>query len=656
MKIALVGNPNSGKTTLFNVLTGSTAQVGNWPGVTVEKKVGLIKGHKDIQVIDLPGIYSLSPFTLEERITRDYLVHEKPDLIVNIVDSTNLDRNLYLTTQLIETDIKMIIALNMMDVIKKRNVKIDKEKLSEILKCQVVDISAAKEQGIDNLIKKIINTNENYKKETVNIYSNTINDVLTTISKTIQFVDNDLYYSVKVFEKDSVILGSIELDDSDKNLILSKIEEIESTNNDDSSSIISSERYRFIDDLIDKVIDKKDSSSPFTEKIDKIVTNRYLGIPIFLLIMWLVYFISVQWLGDLTIGYMEALFEIIGKGASSLLTSINVMPWLHDLIVDGIIGGVGSVLVFIPQLALLFLLLTFLEDCGYMARIAFIMDKIFKRLGMSGKSFIPLIIGTGCSVPAIMSTRTIENEKERRLTIMLTPFIPCSAKMPVFTLFVAIFFAENSLIAPGLYLIGILIVVISGLILKRTKLFKNDDSTFLLELPDYHVPTPKNLFLHTFDKIKSFIIKAGTIIFVASIVIWFMQSFDWTFTRVETDQSILRSIGEFIAPIFTPLGWGNWESTVAVISGFIAKETIVATFGIILGEEALTLALTGLFTPISAFSFIMFVLLASPCFAAIGVTRREMGSWKWTFIAIIYQTGLAYIVSLLVYQIGVLFL
>lgn len=652
LKIALVGNPNSGKTTLFNVLTGSTAQVGNWPGVTVEKKVGYLKTNKDIQIIDLPGTYSLSPFTTEERITRDYIVNENPDIIINIVDSTNLDRNLYLTTQVLETDIKTIVALNMMDVIKKRDVHINKEKLSEALKCPIVEISATKEQGIDELINEVLNYHKQVKKEILNIYTEELNTTLRKICNLLDLKEDSLYYSVKVFEKDEIIIDDLVIDDSTKNEIFKLVDIYEQEQNDTSSSIISSYRYQFIDELIDKVIDKKGTSSKITEIIDKVVVSKIIGIPIFLFVMWLVYFISVQWLGDITIGFMEELFENIGEAASNFLSNIQVMDWLHDLIVDGIIGGVGSVLVFVPQLALLFLLLTFLEDCGYMSRIAFVMDRVFKKLGMSGKSFIPLVIGTGCSVPAIMSTRTIENEKERRLTIMLTPFIPCSAKMPVFTLFITVFFFNNSLMAPALYAIGIIIVIISGLILKRTKLFKKDESTFILELPDYRFPTIKNLFLHTYEKIKSFIIKAGTIIFVACIVIWFLQSFDWSLVRVDTEQSILRSIGEFIAPIFIPLGWGNWESTVAIISGFLAKETIVATFGIILGEEFLTISLTNLFTTASALSFVIFILLASPCFAAIGATRREMGSWKWTFITLIYQTGLAYLVSLMVYQVG----
>ncbi len=652
LKIALVGNPNSGKTTLFNVLTGSTAQVGNWPGVTVEKKFGYLKTNKDIQIIDLPGTYSLSPFTTEERITRDYIVNENPDIIINIVDSTNLDRNLYLTTQVLETDIKTIVALNMMDVIKKRDVHINKEKLSEALKCPIVEISATKEQGIDELINEVLNYHKQVKKEILNIYTEELNTTLRKICNLLDLKEDSLYYSVKVFEKDEIIIDDLVIDDSTKKEIFKLVDIYEQEQNDTSSSIISSYRYQFIDELIDKVIDKKGTSSKITEIIDKVVVSKIIGIPIFLFVMWLVYFISVQWLGDITIGFMEELFENIGEAASNFLSNIQVMDWLHDLIVDGIIGGVGSVLVFVPQLALLFLLLTFLEDCGYMSRIAFVMDRIFKKLGMSGKSFIPLVIGTGCSVPAIMSTRTIENEKERRLTIMLTPFIPCSAKMPVFTLFITVFFFNNSLMAPALYAIGIIIVIISGLILKRTKLFKKDESTFILELPDYRFPTIKNLFLHTYEKIKSFIIKAGTIIFVACIVIWFLQSFDWSLVRVDTEQSILRSIGEFIAPIFIPLGWGNWESTVAIISGFLAKETIVATFGIILGEEFLTISLTNLFTTASALSFVIFILLASPCFAAIGATRREMGSWKWTFITLIYQTGLAYLVSLMVYQVG----
>ena len=652
LKIALVGNPNSGKTTLFNVLTGSTAQVGNWPGVTVEKKFGYLKTNKDIQIIDLPGTYSLSPFTTEERITRDYIVNENPDIIINIVDSTNLDRNLYLTTQVLETDIKTIVALNMMDVIKKRDVHINKEKLSEALKCPIVEISATKEQGIDELINEVLNYHKQVKKEILNIYTEELNTTLRKICNLLDLKEDSLYYSVKVFEKDEIIIDDLVIDDSTKKEIFKLVDIYEQEQNDTSSSIISSYRYQFIDELIDKVIDKKGTSSKITEIIDKVVVSKIIGIPIFLFVMWLVYFISVQWLGDITIGFMEELFENIGEAASNFLSNIQVMDWLHDLIVDGIIGGVGSVLVFVPQLALLFLLLTFLEDCGYMSRIAFVMDRVFKKLGMSGKSFIPLVIGTGCSVPAIMSTRTIENEKERRLTIMLTPFIPCSAKMPVFTLFITVFFFNNSLMAPALYAIGIIIVIISGLILKRTKLFKKDESTFILELPDYRFPTIKNLFLHTYEKIKSFIIKAGTIIFVACIVIWFLQSFDWSLVRVDTEQSILRSIGEFIAPIFIPLGWGNWESTVAIISGFLAKETIVATFGIILGEEFLTISLTNLFTTASALSFVIFILLASPCFAAIGATRREMGSWKWTFITLIYQTGLAYLVSLMVYQVG----
>jgi ferrous iron transport protein B len=658
LKVALVGNPNSGKTTLFNALTGANAYVGNWPGVTVEKKEGKFKQNRNITITDLPGIYSLSPFSLEEILARNYLINSPVDVIINIVDATNLERNLYLTTQLLETHNKVIIALNMSDVVQKRGMKIDVKKMEEIFNCDVIEISASKEEGLDVLTKKVIEVAERNSHSTLNIYSEETKQVINKALNLIKVENDPLYYGIKVLEKDKDVLAKLNLTQDVIKQIDVVAKEFEQNKKDDFQSLIVAERYQFINKIIKEIIITDKKASLVSDKIDKIVTNKYLGLPIFIFIMWLIYYISVQWLGDITITFMETLFgEVIGANVSAFLTNLNVATWLHDLIVDGIIGGVGAVLVFVPQLAILFLLLTFLEDSGYMARVAYIMDRIFKKFGLSGKSFIPLVIGTGCSVPAIMSTRTIENEKERKLTIMLTPFIPCSAKMPVFALFVAVFFMDNSLVAPSLYLLGIIAVILSGLVLKRTKLFKSDNSTFIMELPDYKLPTLKNLYIHTWDKIKSFIVKAGTIIFVASMAIWFLQSFNWNMQRVEASESILRTIGEAISVIFSPLGWGNWQSTVAVLSGFLAKETIVATFGIIYGgEEQLASALLTLFNTASAFSFVIFILLASPCFAAIGSIKREMNSWKWTLGTIVFQTGLAYIVAMLVYQIGRLFL
>lgn len=667
IKIALAGNPNCGKTTIFNELTGSSQYVGNWPGVTVEKKEGKLKGHKDVTIVDLPGIYSLSPYTLEEVVTRNFLIDERPDVIINIVDGSNIERNLYLTTQLVELGIPVVIALNMMDVVNKNGDIINTSKLSKSLGCEVLETSALKGKGLKELSDKAVEIGKSTPKVTLlNTFSKDTEEVISNIEKLLKgnsLIKNPRWFYIKLFERDEKVLEYLKLDNNTKDKLDNLINNYEESLDDDAESIITTERYDYIGKIITSCVKKKNNSNLSTsDKIDKVVTNRWLALPIFALVMLGIYYIAVTTIGTIATDWVnDTLFaEFIQGNVSDWLMNMQVADWLHGLIVDGIIGGVGAVLGFVPQIMVLFFLISLLEDCGYMARVAFIMDRIFRRFGLSGKSFIPMLIGSGCSVPAVMASRTIENDRDRKMTIMLTPFIPCSAKLPVFALLAGAFFPSQPWAAPSMYFLGIVMVILSGIILKKTKLFKGDPAPFVMELPQYRIPSLKGLLIHMWDRGKAFIIKAGTIIFVASGLIWFLQSFSWSLQMVDAQDSILASIGNVIAPIFAPLGFGNWQSAVATVTGFLAKENVVATFGVLFGLGAeltesdpnLVSTMGQLFNVVSAYSFMAFTLLAAPCFAAIGAIKREMGSWKWTFIAIGYQTGLAYVVSLIIYQVG----
>ncbi len=667
IKIALAGNPNCGKTTIFNELTGSSQYVGNWPGVTVEEKEGKLKGHKDVTIVDLPGIYSLSPYTLEEVVTRNFLIDERPDVIINIVDGSNIERNLYLTTQLVELGIPVVIALNMMDVVNKNGDIINTSKLSKSLGCEVLETSALKGKGLKELSDKAVEIGKSTPNVTLlNTFSKDTEEVISNIEKLLKgnsLIKNPRWFYIKLFERDEKVLEYLKLDNNTKDKLDNLINNYEESLDDDAESIITTERYDYIGKIITSCVKKKNNSNLSTsDKIDKVVTNRWLALPIFALVMLGIYYIAVTTIGTIATDWVnDTLFaELIQGNVSNWLMNMQVADWLHGLIVDGIIGGVGAVLGFVPQIMVLFFLISLLEDCGYMARVAFIMDRIFRRFGLSGKSFIPMLIGSGCSVPAVMASRTIENDRDRKMTIMLTPFIPCSAKLPVFALLAGAFFPSQPWAAPSMYFLGIAMVILSGIILKKTKLFKGDPAPFVMELPQYRIPSLKGLLIHMWDRGKAFIIKAGTIIFVASGLIWFLQSFSWSLQMVDAQDSILASIGNVIAPIFAPLGFGNWQSAVATVTGFLAKENVVATFGVLFGLGAeltesdpnLVSTMGQLFNVVSAYSFMAFTLLAAPCFAAIGAIKREMGSWKWTFIAIGYQTGLAYVVSLIIYQVG----
>ena len=665
--VALVGNPNCGKTTAFNALTGSKAYVGNWPGVTVEKKEGKLRGVKeDITLVDLPGIYSLSPYTPEEVVARNYIIKEQPDLIINIIDASNIERNLYLTHQLVELGRPTIIALNMMDIVEKRGEKINIKRLEELFGVKVVPISATKNQGLDELINLALEVGTKKVKIASKsitfdmIIEQSINEVMTLLDgKQIDEVYNKRWLAIKVLEQDKKVVEEFHLSKEESPIVEEAARLLETTYDDDVESIIINGRYEYITKHISSIVtNRPDHKITLSDKIDKVITNRILAIPIFFGIMWFVYFLSIQTVGDMTIGFMEGLFGTIGDQVGLWLEGMSVSPWIHGLVVDGIIGGVGAVLGFVPQLMILFLLIGILEDCGYMSRVAFIMDKIFRKFGLSGKSFIPMVIGTGCSVPGIMASRTIESERDRKMTIMLTPFIPCGAKLPVFALMVGAFFPEHVWVGPSMYVLGILMVILSGLILKNT-LFKGEAAPYILELPEYHIPNLKGVMMQMWDRSKAFIIKAGTVIFVASGLIWFLQSFNFSLQMVDTNESMLASIGHVIAPIFAPLGFGTWQASVATVTGFLAKEAVVATFGILLGvgevaetDPTLLTSIGQFFTPVSAYAFMAFTLLAAPCFAAIGAMKREFGNWKWTLIAIGYQTGLAWIVAFLIYQVG----
>ena len=673
IRIALAGNPNSGKTTLFNALTGSNQYTGNWPGVTVEKKEGKLKGYgkgeKQVTVVDLPGIYSLSPYTLEEVVSRKYLLEEKPEALINIIDGTNLERNLYLTTQLKETGIPMVVAVNMMDVVRKNGEKLNRVQMEKELGCPVVEISALKEEGIDALIDLAVSTAEKAQAGKGLLFDASLEKVISSIENLIRDQipsSNERWYAIKLFERDEKVRESLSLSEKTLDEIEAIIDKCEKEYDDDSESIITSARYQQIEAMIHNCYTKRNrQSESVSDRIDRIVTNRILALPIFAVVMFLVYYVSVTTVGSILTDFVnDTLFgEWILPSAAAALESIGCAEWLSGLVVDGIIGGVGAVLGFVPQIFVLYLFLAILEDCGYMARIAFIMDRIFRRFGLSGKSFIPMLIGTGCGVPAIMASRTIEQDRDRKMTIMTTTFIPCSAKLPIIALIAGALFDGAAWVAPSAYFVGIIAIIASGIILKKTRLFAGDPSPFVMELPDYHIPSGKNVFHSVWERGSSFVKKAGTIILLSTIVVWFMQAFGFengAFTMVEDmNNSILASFGNCIAWLFTPLGWGNWKAAAAAVTGLVAKENVVGTFGVLYGfgevaEDGVEIwgTLSSEFTAVSGFSFLVFNLLCAPCFAAMGAISREMNSAKWFWIAIGYQTLLAYVSSLAIYQVG----
>lgn len=658
IRIALAGNPNCGKTTMFNDLTGSSQYVGNWPGVTVEKKEGRLRGNKDVTIVDLPGIYSLSPYSLEEVVSRDFLLNEKPDVIIDIVDASNIERNLYLTTQLIEIGIPVVIALNMMDVVQKNGDKVDVNELSKRLGCPVVETSAVRSAGIKELIQKAIESAQQKKAPVPCTFTSYIEQAIYDIEEAASGNAggvNSRWLAIKLFEKDKKVLENIKLDTASKSKIDEIVSACEENADDETESIITNERYDYIGKLVKKCVHKSVVKKiSLSDTIDKIVTNRWLALPIFFCIMWFIYYISISTVGDMTIGWVEALFGWIQGGAETLLVNLGAAKWALDLVVNGIIGSIGAIFIYVPQLMILFLFLSLLEDSGYMARVAFIMDRIFRRFGLSGKSFIPMLIGTGCSIPGIMASRTIENEKDRNMTIMLTPFIPCGAKLPVFAMFIAMLFSDQAWVGPSVYIISIVAVIVSGIILKGTKRFAGDPAPFVMELPDYKLPTLKGVVIHMWEKAKSFVKKAGTVIFVACAALWFLQSFNFSFQYLGADgiaDSMLASIGGALRWIFVPLGFGgSWAPAVASITGLVAKEVVVATFASVGSAVPIT------FTQVTAFAFMVFTIFAPPCFAAIGAMHREFGSWKWTIFAISYQFGFAYIAAFLVNTLGSLFL
>lgn len=664
IQVALAGNPNSGKTTLFNALTGANQFVGNWPGVTVEKKEGKYKGDKEIKITDLPGIYSLSPYTLEEVVSREYLLNEKVDVILNIVDGSNLERNLYLTTQLLELGIPVVVAINMLDVIEKRGDKVNYVQLSKELGCPVMPISALKNKGIDEVMAKV-KESAHRSFEAKNIYDKEINSVLDQLSHLLpRSIDQHitLFYSIKLFERDDKIISSLNTKVEDESLI----QAIEKKMDDDSESIITDARYSYITKIIKDCYVKANRESLTTsDKIDRIVTNRILALPIFALVMFIVYYVSVTSVGTFVTDWTnDVLFgEMIPPAIEGFLVSINCAAWLQSLILDGIVAGVGAVLGFVPQMLVLFIFLAILEDCGYMARVAFIMDRIFRKFGLSGKSFIPMLIGSGCGVPGIMASRTIESDRDRKMTIMTTTFIPCGAKLPIIALIAGALFDGASWVSPSAYFLGVGAIIVSGIILKKTKLFVGDPAPFVMEMPAYHAPRVLNVLRSMWERGWSFIKKAGTVILLSTIVIWFLQSFgfeDSGFAMVDDiNNSLLATIGQTFAWIFTPLGWGEWKAAVASITGLVAKENVVATFGQLYGfaevaEDGVeiwgTLAVS--FTALSAYSFLAFNLLCAPCFAAMGAMKREMNNAKWTAFAIIYQCVFAYAVAFIIYQLG----
>lgn len=663
IKISLAGNPNSGKTTMFNALTGSSQRVGNWPGVTVERKEGKLKNDPDIIIQDLPGIYSLSPYTLEEVVTRDYLISGQPDVIINIVDAANLERNLYLTTQLAELNIPIIVTLNMIDAAAKSGITIDIEKLEKELKCPVITSSAVRGNGCDAAAELAIKTAA-AKASPLKIFSEKTAAAISEIEALLSSVpeNNRYWYAVKLFERDGKIASALNLAPETMEKIYGIISGREKAENESSEAIIASERYNWIDNVIKIAVSspagKRDNIST---RIDSIVTNRFLAIPLFAAVMFMVYYISITTIGTIGTDWVnDVLFgEWIPTWVNSALTRAGTAPWLQSLIVDGIISGVGAVLGFLPQMMVLFCCLAILEDCGYMARVAFIMDRLLRFFGLSGKSFIPMLIGTGCSVPGIMASRTIENESDRRMTVLTTSFIPCGAKLPVIALISGALFNDAAWVVTSVYFAGIAAVVISGIILKKTRLFAGEASPFIMELPHYHRPLVKSVLRTTIQRGWSFVKKAATIILLSTVVIWFLQNFNWKLEMVNPDQSILAALGSLIAPLFSPLGWGNWRATVATITGLIAKENVVSTLGVLYGVEetaqtALENRIRQEYSSIAGYSFLLFNLLCAPCFAAIGAIRREMMSARWTIFALFYLTVFAFTASFLVYQFGML--
>ena len=679
IKIALAGNPNSGKTTMFNALTGANQYVGNWPGVTVEKKEGRLKGKRgkgeDIIVTDLPGIYSLSPYTLEEVVSRDYVLKENPDVIIDLVDATNIERNLYLTTQLIETGVPVVIALNMADLLEKRGIKIDTKRLSLLLDCPIIETSALKGEGLDKLIDEAVKV---AKKSSVDlpkdIFSKEMEEAVAEVKTVLPDSitdDKKRWYAVKFLENDEKVKEAMKLSASAQAVVDKNRQNLEKKHDDDMESIVTDERYKFIQKIVNTTVKKAKDKLTVSDKIDRIVTNRILGIPIFIAIMWLVYYVSVTTVGTFVTDWTNDVFVVaIQDFATKILTSIGAGDMVMGLVVDGIIGGLGAVLGFVPQMAILFLFLSILEDCGYMVRIAFVMDRVFRHFGLSGKSFIPLLISSGCGIPGIMASKTIEQDNDRRLTIMTATFIPCGAKLPVIALMGGVIagetagYAESSFIAPLMYFIGIVAVLVAAIILKKTKPFSGKPAPFVMELPQYHIPQVKTVLLHVWERLKGFIIKAGTILFLACVVMWFLGGFGFTdggFGMVEDSaDSLMAAIGGVIAPIFAPLGFGEWQPVAASISGFTAKEAIVSTMGVLANvagdtEDAVNVAagVASWFpTGIAAFSFLMFNLLDSPCLAAIATMAKEMNDRKWFWFAILFQNIFAYIVCLCFYQIG----
>ena len=673
IKIALAGNPNTGKTTLFNALTGANQYVGNWPGVTVEKKEGKLKKHNDVIVTDLPGIYSLSPYTLEEVVARNYLLNEKPDAILNIIDGTNLERNLYLTTQLIELGIPTVVAVNMADVIARNGEKLNLEALSSYIGCPVVEISALKGIGVEEAANKVVSiANSGIKPNVQHGFDGRVEKALGDLSEQVlENTDSELrrWYAIKLFERDQKVLERLNISADTLATVENIIAEVEKDLDDDAESIITTDRYNYIATIIDSCYTKRNKQKlSLSDKIDQIVTNRIFALPIFVAIMFLVYYVSIStigtgmtdWVNDVAFGENG-----IPMYVESALTSLGTADWLSGLIKDGIVAGVGAVLGFLPQLVVLFIFLAFLEGCGYMARIAFILDRIFKKFGLSGKSFIPILIGTGCSVPGIMASRTIENDKDRRMTIMTTSFMPCSAKLPIIALIAGALFNGEWWVAPSAYFVGIVAILFSGIVLKKTFMFAGDTTPFVIELPAYHMPTIGNLARSVWERASSFVKKAGSVILLATVLIWTLSHFgfvDGAFSMLEDeqlDQSILALIGHSFAWLFTPLGWGQWRAAVAAVSGLVAKENIVGTFGILYGfadagedGAAIWSNLQASFTPAAAYGFLVFNLLCAPCFAAIGAMKREMNSAKWTWFALGYQCIFAYVVALIIYQIG----
>lgn len=683
IRIALAGNPNCGKTTLFNALTGSNQYVGNWPGVTVEKKEGKLKKHEDVIITDLPGIYSLSPYTLEEVVARNYLIGERPDAILNIVDGTNLERNLYLTTQLTELGIPVVVAVNMMDVVRRRGDKINIGELSKALGCKVIEISALKGEGTYVAAEAAIEAAKSAKTVPMHSFSGCVEHAIAHIEEAAVHSmpkEQQRWYAIKIFERDKNVLETLAISGDKLAHIEEDIQAAEEEMDDDAESIITNERYIYIAQVMKRCYNKRSKGKlTLSDKIDKVVTNRILALPIFVVVMWAVYYLSIGSIGDWTVGFMnDTLFgEWIIPGVTSLFESVGVAGWLVSLIADGIIGGVGAVLGFVPQMLILFLLLSMLEDCGYMARIAFIMDRVFRKFGLSGKSFIPMLVATGCGVPGIMASRTIEQDRDRKMTIMTTGFIPCGAKMPIVGMIAGALFGGSAWIAVSAYFIGVLAVIVSGILLKKTRLFAGDPAPFVMELPAYHAPVPGNVLRATWERGWSFIKRAGTVILLASVIIWIMNSLSFEggfhyITEENAGASILEVIGSVIAVLFKPLGFGSWQAAVATVLGLVAKEEVVGVFGSLssmadadlafeLAEAADAAGLNVIGqeffngSRLAAFSFMIFNLLCAPCFAAMGAIKREMNNGKWTAFAIAYMCVFAYAVSLIVYNLGLLF-